>query len=80
MALIVEGVIQVSDLYVLLVCRILQGIFIGNYMAMVPIYINDLSPKEIVGSFGVFTNLFVVIGVVAAFLMAIILTSANASN
>jgi hypothetical protein len=45
MALIVEGVIQVSDLYILLVCRILQGIFIGNYMAMVPIYINDLSPK-----------------------------------
>lgn len=66
-ALIIEGIIQIENLYVFLVCRLLQGIFIGNYMALVPIYINELTPKQIVGSFGVFTQLFVVIALVFSY-------------
>ena len=36
-------------------------------MAIVPIYINELAPKQIVGSFGVFTQLFVVIALVYSY-------------
>jgi hypothetical protein len=40
LALVIEGVIQVSNVYALLICRIFQGIFVGYYMSIVPIYIN----------------------------------------
>ena len=66
-AIIIEGIIQIKSPYVFLACRILQGFFIGNYMAIVPIYINELAPKQIVGSFGVFTQLFVVIALVYSY-------------
>jgi MFS family permease len=44
-ALAVELIIQYQNIYCLLVCRIFQGVFIGNFMALVPVYINELSPK-----------------------------------
>lgn len=77
LALIIEGVLQVPNVFVLLGCRAFQGFFIGNYMAIVPIYINELVPKQIVGSFGVFTQLFVVIAVVISFSIGLILTAAD---
>lgn len=76
-ALAIGVVIQYPNLYVLLVCRILQGILIGNFMALVPIYINELCPKEVVGSFGVFTQLFVVIAVVLCYIMGMIFVLAS---
>jgi MFS family permease len=76
LALIIEGVIQVPNIWVLLTCRIFQGIFVGNYMAIVPIYINDLSPKQLVASFGVYTNLFVVVAIVICFTLQIIFEDA----
>ena len=36
-------------------------------MALVPVYINELAPKQIIGSFGVFTQLFVVVAVVISY-------------
>jgi hypothetical protein len=36
-------------------------------MALVPVYINELAPKQIIGSFGVFTQLFVVVAVVVSY-------------
>jgi MFS family permease len=72
LAIIVEAALQVPNIWVLLVCRILQGVFVGHYMAIVPIYISDLSPRQIVGSFGVFTNLFVVVAIVLCFLLQVI--------
>lgn len=41
----IEGVIQYPNLYCLFVCRAFQGYFVGNFMALVPVYINELSPK-----------------------------------
>lgn len=67
--------IQYPNIYVLLVSRVLQGFFIGNYMAIVPIYINELAPKQIAGSFGVFTQLFVVIALVLSYALGIIFTA-----
>ena len=66
-ALVFEGIIQVPNPYVLLVCRFFQGVFIGNYLAIIPIYINELSPKQIIGSIGVLTQIMIVIGVVLSF-------------
>ena len=77
MAFVVEGVIQVTNVYVFLGCRIVQGFFIGNYMALVPIYINELAPKQVVGSFGVFTQLFVVIALVVSYGIGLIFQATN---
>lgn len=43
-------------------------------MAITPIYINELVPIDIQGSFGAFTQLLVVIGVVLAYLFGVIFT------
>jgi hypothetical protein len=51
---------------------LIQGIFVGNYLAIVPLYINDLCPSQIVGAFGVFTNLFIVIAMVLCFVIQVI--------
>ena len=76
-ALIVEGILQVNNVYVLLVCRIFQGVFVGCYMAIVPIYIHELVPKQIIGSFGVFTQLIVVFAIIISYGLGLILQKTN---
>lgn len=49
-------------------------------MALVPVYINELSPKAIVGIFGVYTQLFAMFGVVVAFGLGIILTKCGVED
>ncbi len=49
-------------------------------MALVPVYINELSPKDIVRIFGVYTQLFAMFGVVFAFGMGIILAKAGVND
>lgn len=46
---------------------------------MVPIYINEVCPKQIVGIFGVFTQLFVVIGTLVNYVLGLILTKSDIS-
>ena len=77
LAIIIEGIIQITNVYVLLACRLIQGFIIGNNMALVPIYINELAPKQIVGSFGVFAQLMVVVGVVTSYGIGLILNAAD---
>ena len=45
MALVVAGIIQIPNIYVLLIFRIIQGILSGMFLALVPIYIHEISPK-----------------------------------
>lgn len=78
LALVVLGMVQINNIHLFLVCRFLQGVFSGFYMAIIPIYIDELAPKEIVGSLGVFTQLFVVIGLVVSYGMGLILSKINA--
>lgn len=47
-------------------------------MSIVPIYINELAPRQIIGSFGVFTQLFVLVGVVVSYALSLILNACNA--
>lgn len=79
-AFIISGILQINNLYVLLACRACQGIFVGCYMSIIPIYIHELAPKEIVGSFGVFTQLFVVVGIIVSYGLGLILDAANANH
>jgi MFS family permease len=46
-------------------------------MALVPVYINELSPKDIVGIFGVYTQLFAMLGLVTVFGFGVILTKSG---
>lgn len=39
-ALVVAGIIQYPNIYCLFICRAFQGFFVGNFMALVPVYIN----------------------------------------
>lgn len=42
--MIIAGVVQINNIYVLLACRIMMGFLVGNYMAIIPIYINEITP------------------------------------
>lgn len=48
-------------------------------MSIVPIYINELAPKQIVGSFGVFAQLFVVFGIIISYGIGLIMQKTNVS-
>lgn len=43
-------------------------------MAITPIYINEIVPVDIQGSFGAFTQLHVIIGIVLCYLLGVIFT------
>ena len=47
-------------------------------MAITPIYIHEIVPKQIAGSFGVFTQLFVAIGTVVSYALGLMLTKIDA--
>lgn len=66
-------------MYVLLGCRLFQGFFVGNYMAIIPIYINEIAPKQVMASYGVFTQLFVVIGIIFSYGMGLIFNAVGLS-
>ena len=78
-ALVFEGIIQVPNPYVLLVCRFFQGVFVGNYLAIIPIYINELSPKQIIGSIGGLTNIMIIIGIIFSYGIGLAMKD-NANN
>ena len=77
-SLIVGGVINVPNVWCFMVCRIVQGMFSGVCLAMTSIYIREITPKQIVGSFGVFSQLFALIGMVFAYAIGLILDAADA--
>lgn len=81
MVLVVNIIIQIPNIVVLFVCRILSGIFVGIYLGIVPIYIHELCPHSVSGSFGAFTQLSHIFGVVISYLIGMIfnLTDANGS-
>ena len=62
-----QGVILVDNLDLFLVCRIVQGALVGVFMGLVPVYIREVTPKEKQGSYGVFTQMFLVVGLVYSF-------------
>lgn len=47
------------------------------YMAITPVYIKELCPKAVIGNFGVFTQLYVAVGLVIAYGIGLILVETN---
>ncbi len=46
-------------------------------MTLIPAYISELSPKEVVGNFKVFNQLFFILGVLFAYSLGAILTKSG---
>lgn len=80
MAFIVGIVLQIPNIWVLFVGRVFQGIFIGNYMAIIPVYFNQLVPMALKGSLGVFTQLFAIIGKVFCYALGLFLYLVEAGD
>jgi SP family facilitated glucose/fructose transporter-like MFS transporter 5 len=74
--LVVTGLLQVGDVETLYIFRFMQGVLVGNFMTLIPVYIGELTPKELGSRFGVYPQISVVLGVLVAFLMGVIFTNA----
>jgi MFS family permease len=66
---ILEFFIQVPNLTVFFIVRFLQGTVAGLFLALIPVYVREISPKEINkrGIFGIFGQLFVILGFMMSF-------------
>ena len=73
--LLFTGLLQIGNVYVLYIFRILQGFLVGNFMTLIPTYIGELTPKELGSRFGVYPQISVVLGVLVSFLMGVIYTN-----
>ena len=58
----------------LIIMRIIQGACVGMYTAIIPMNISEISPIEISGSTGAFTQIFCSIGTSSAYLFYYILS------
>lgn len=52
----------------------------GNFIGLIPAYISELSPKEVVGNFKVFNQLFFVSGILFAYTLGMILTKSKVDD
>ena len=59
----------------LLLGRLVSGVAVGINSAIVPLYINEISPKSISGSMGSMTQLMVNVGILISFLIGLNLAS-----
>jgi SP family arabinose:H+ symporter-like MFS transporter len=57
----------------LLFIRIIQGICVGFYSAIIPVIIKEISPNEISGTLGALNQLFIAFGVFFSFFFKFIL-------
>ena len=78
-ALATYGIVQITNPWVLLAVRIVQGVVAGAFMSIIPVYIHELSPRDMSGLLGVFTQLSLTFATLINYLLGVILTKANAS-
>ena len=57
------------DFIVLVIGRFVVGLGVGLASLLVPLFITEISPKEIRGSIGVLNQLFITVGILAAFIV-----------
>lgn len=78
-AILLAGIVQINNLYVLYFIRFATGVIVGGFMALTPVYINEIVPVQIQGSYGAFTQLCVVFGVVFSYLLGLIFSLTGVS-
>jgi MFS family permease len=74
MALIAGALLYIQYTASFIIMRLIQGACIGMYTAIVPMTISEISPIEISGSTGAFTQIFCSIGTTSAYLFYYILS------
>lgn len=72
-AIIAGALIFITNFGVFVVMRLIQGFCIGLYTSTISVHISEISPVEISGSVGCFTQIFISLGVATAFLFYYIL-------
>ena len=65
---------QIPNIWVLLALRVLQGATSGSLLSMIPLYINEICPKQIVGVLGIFTQLSMIFACAVNYAVAVIMT------
>ncbi len=73
-ALIAGALLYITEMQCFIIMRIIQGACIGMYTSLVPMTISEISPIEISGSTGAFTQIFCSIGTTTAYLFYYILS------
>jgi MFS family permease len=62
-AFVVGFLLFIHNFPMLIVCRLCQGICVGFFTSIVPLIICELSPTEISGSLGSYTELHICLGI-----------------
>lgn len=78
MAIITTGLLQINNIGLLLALRIIQGFIVGVFMAIVPLFVNELVPLDLHGSEGVISQILIVVGVVIDYIFKVAFTASNA--
>lgn len=63
------------NFYTLIAGRAIQGLCVGLYSALVPLYINEISPMEVAGRLGALNQLLIVSGIVITNVLALFVPS-----
>lgn len=63
------------NFYTLIAGRIIQGLCVGLYSALVPLFVNEISPMEVAGRLGALNQLLIVSGIVITNLIALFVPS-----
>jgi MFS family permease len=63
----------VPSVIILIFARLLQGVSLGLYMAIVPLYIREISPLTYAGTVGVLFQFFMAFGSVFCYLFAFLM-------
>lgn len=78
-ALIATGLLHITNIGLLLALRIIQGFVVGVFMAIVPMYVNELVPIDLHGSEGVISQILIVVGVVIDYIFKVAFTASGAN-
>lgn len=80
MAIVITGLLQIPNIGLLMALRILQGFVVGVFMAVVPMYVNELVPIDLHGSEGVISQILIVVGVVIDYIFKVAFNVSNANT
>jgi MFS family permease len=69
------SIILFPTFFTLIIGRSIQGICVGLYSAIVPLFINEYAPLEIAGRLGAINQLMIVSGIVLTNVIALFVTN-----
>lgn len=62
---------QSDFFYLALITRFFLGFAVGSFSAIIPIYITELSPNDVIGAYGILHQFGITIGILICYLMGI---------